>query len=139
MKPHEEASRLVMHRMSAEVELCATCEPVDHKSGMFGGEDGWTWNVLPNGNRRVNLQFYANNGVEALNIVHKLMQRHVRGRSDPSNLRRKRATYGPNDYTVIELRHAATGPYDLPGGPNPDLSPKKRESKASNQLEMEGV
>lgn len=140
MTPQMSAAKQVMHKMSAAVELCAHCEPCEHRSGMFGGEDGYTWNILPQERRRlVHLEFHATGGDEALGLVHKIMQRHARGRSNPSNLRAKRARYGPNDYTVVELRHPGTGSYLLPRGPNPDLSPKPRVKKVSNQTEMELV
>jgi hypothetical protein len=134
------AARQTMHKMTAEVQLVASVDHCDHKAGMFGDPtDGWSWSVIPQPNRRVHLVFNAPNGPDALMLAHRLMQRHARGRSNPNNLRAKRAKYGPCDYAIIELRHEGTGPYDLPGGPNPDLSPKKRESKVNNQLEMEGV
>ena len=55
MKPELAAAKQTMHKMTAEVQLVASVDTVDHKSGAFGGIDCWQWSMRPESGRKASL------------------------------------------------------------------------------------
>lgn len=123
----------IKHHFTATVQITSDKPDVEQRSGYFGPETKpETWNIVPQPDHTAFIGFYSEDSAGAVLKLHKIMQRHARGKSDPRNYRKKRATYGPADYRVLEMRHEGTGASDLPRSANPDLGSKPKRAKTVN-------
>lgn len=119
------------HQFTATVQITSNKPDAENRSGTFNKDDPLAaFTVLSQPNHTAHLSFHAADSAQALNTLHRIMQRHARSKSDPRNYRKKRATYGPEDYVVLELVHPQTGKADLPRGNT--LPVKVKREKAVN-------
>lgn len=130
---------------TAIVRMVPTVPVPQPAAGRFGpenpkaGDPIETWSASPCGpegsfDGRVFLQFYALDGSDACGVLHKVMQRHVRGIPRPGQ--KRRPAYSKDDYAVLELKNSATGAYEIGSGAHPDMKPKRRGKDRTMEMQF---
>lgn len=92
---------------------------IEDKSGSFGKKEQpecWMIQNLEGG--QVRLSFQAKDGMDAIQLTHRLMQREARTRKTGVGKGKK---VGATDYRLVALTSNYTGGYDLPKGANPAM------------------
>lgn len=93
---------------------------MDHRGG-----EGFNFRPLETP-REVEVEFWAQSGLDAIGRLHYTVQREARGKANPAKPREARHRYGPAEYVLKSLSGLGTGAYDLPRGPTPDMSVEGR-------------
>jgi hypothetical protein len=97
---------------------------IEDKSGSFGKKEQpecWMIQNLEGG--QVRLSFQAKDGMDGIQLTHRLMQREARTRKTGVGKGKK---VGAADYRLVALTSEYTGGYDLPKGANPAMQPKRK-------------